>query len=185
MTRRYCPDGIKTGNLICPCCGSITTSKQVKEQANKIGLKERFIAIISEGSNGKQYTIPSIQLEQPHITLLNQSIPTENMTKQTDLISSRGWNINQWYQMFSNRQLNMLLTINKQLLNLKATLNQSNYTNILFTYLSIWFDRIAVANTSLGRWHISGEKTRTPFQPSSHRHGFRLPGIQPFLQQFG
>lgn len=52
------------------------------------------------------------------------------MTKQTDLISSRGWNINQWYQMFSNRQLNMLLTINKQLLNLKATLNQSNYTNI-------------------------------------------------------
>lgn len=147
------PGWNKTGNLICPCCGSITTSKQVKEQANKIGLKERFIAIISEGSNGKQYTIPSIQLEQPHITLLNQSIPTENMTKQTDLISSRGWNINQWYQMFSNRQLNMLLTINKQLLNLKATLNQSNYTNILFTYLSIWFDRIAVANTSLGRWH--------------------------------
>lgn len=131
------PGWNKTGNLICPCCGSITTSKQVKEQANKIGLKERFIAIISEGSNGKQYTIPSIQLEQPHITLLNQSIPTENMTKQTDLISSRGWNINQWYQMFSNRQLNMLLTINKQLLNLKATLNQSNYTNILFTYLSI------------------------------------------------
>ena len=111
------PGWNKTGNLICPCCGSITTSKQVKEQANKIGLKERFIAIISEGSNGKQYTIPSIQLEQPHITLLNQSIPTENMTKQTDLISSRGWNINQWYQMFSNRQLNMLLTINKQLLN--------------------------------------------------------------------
>ena len=147
------PGWNKTGNLICPCCGSITTSKQVKEQANKIGLKERFIAIISEGSNGKQYTIPSIQLEQPHITLLNQSIPPENMTKQTDLISSRGWNINQWYQMFSNRQLNMLLTINKQLLNLKATLNQSNYTNILFTYLSIWFDRIAVANTSLGRWH--------------------------------
>ena len=147
------PGWNKTGNLICPCCGSITTSKQVKEQANKIGLKERFIAIISEGSNGKQYTIPSIQLEQPHITLLNQSIPTENMTKQTDLISSRGWNINQWYQMFSNRQLNMLLTINKQLLNLKATLNQSNYTNILFPYLSIWFDRIAVANTSLGRWH--------------------------------
>ena len=108
------PGWNKTGNLICPCCGSITTSKQVKEQANKIGLKERFIAIISEGSNGKQYTIPSIQLEQPHITLLNQSIPTENMTKQTDLISSRGWNINQWYQMFSNRQLNMLLTINKQ-----------------------------------------------------------------------
>ncbi len=126
------PGWNKTGNLICPCCGSITTSKQVKEQANKIGLKERFIAIISEGSNGKQYTIPSIQLEQPHITLLNQSIPTENMTKQTDLISSRGWNINQWYQMFSNRQLNMLLTINKQLLNLKATLNQSNYTNTLF-----------------------------------------------------
>jgi putative DNA methylase len=179
------PGWNKTGNLICPCCGSITTSKQVKEQANKIGLKERFIAIISEGSNGKQYTIPSIQLEQPHITLLNQSIPTENMTKQTDLISSRGWNINQWYQMFSNRQLNMLLTINKQLLNLKATLNQSNYTNILFTYLSIWFDRIAVANTSLGRWHISGEKLEHPFSRQAIAMVFDYPESNPFCNSSG
>lgn len=175
------PGWNKTGNLICPCCGSITTSKQVKEQANKIGLKERFIAIISEGSNGKQYTIPSIQLEQPHITLLNQSIPTENMTKQTDLISSRGWNINQWYQMFSNRQLNMLLTINKQLLNLKATLNQSNYTNILFT----WFDRIAVANTSLGRWHISGEKLEHPFSRQAIAMVFDYPESNPFCNSSG
>lgn len=179
------PGWNKTGNLICPCCGSITTSKQVKEQANKIGLKERFIAIISEGSNGKQYTIPSIQLEQPHITLLNQSIPTENMTKQTDLISSRGWNINQWYQMFSNRQLNMLLTINKQLLNLKATLNQSNYTNILFTYLSIWFDRIAVANTSLGRWHISGEKLEHPFSRQAIAMVFDYQESNPFCNSSG
>lgn len=179
------PGWNKTGNLICPCCGSTTTSKQVKEQANKIGLKERFIAIISEGSNGKQYTIPSIQLEQPHITLLNQSIPTENMTKQTDLISSRGWNINQWYQMFSNRQPNMLLTINKQLLNLKATLNQSNYTNILFTYLSIWFDRIAVANTSLGRWHISGEKLEHPFSRQAIAMVFDYPESNPFCNSSG
>ena len=140
---------------------------------------------ISEGSNGKQYTIPSIQLEQPHITLLNQSIPTENMTKQTDLISSRGWNINQWYQMFSNRQLNMLLTINKQLLNLKATLNQSNYTNILFTYLSIWFDRIAVANTSLGRWHISGEKLEHPFSRQAIAMVFDYPESNPFCNSSG
>lgn len=179
------PGWNKTGNLICPCCGSITTSKQVKEQANKIGLKERFIAIISEGSNGKQYTIPSIQLEQPHITLLNQSIPTENMTKQTDLISSRGWNINQWYQMFSNRQLNMLLTINKQLLNLKATLNQSNYTNILFTYLSIWFDRIAVANTSLGRWDNARERIQTPFSRQAIAMVFDYPESNPFCNSSG
>lgn len=179
------PGWNKTGNLICPCCGSITTSKQVKEQANKIGLKERFIAIISEGSNGKQYTIPSIQLEQPHITLLNQSIPTENMTKQTDLISSRGWNINQWYQMFSNRQLNMLLTINKQLLNLKATLNQSNYTNILFTYLSIWFDRIAVANTSLGRWDNAREGIQTPFSRQAIAMVFDYPESNPFCNSSG
>ena len=179
------PGWNKTGNLICPCCGSITTSKQVKEQANKIGLKERFIAIISEGSNGKQYTIPSIQLEQPHITLLNQSIPTENMTKQTDLISSRGWNINQWYQMFSNRQLNMLLTINKQLLHLKATLNQSNYTNILFTYLSIWFDRIAVANTSLGRWDNAREGIQTPFSRQAIAMVFDYPESNPFCNSSG
>jgi adenine-specific DNA methylase len=87
--------------------------------------------------------------------------------------------------MFSNRQLNMLLTINKQLLNLKATLNQSNYTNILFTYLSIWFDRIAVANTSLGRWHISGEKLEHPFSRQAIAMVFDYPESNPFCNSSG
>ena len=36
------------GNLVCPCCGCITTSKAVKKQACEHGLKQRFIALISK-----------------------------------------------------------------------------------------------------------------------------------------
>ena len=41
------------GNLVCPCCGCVTTSKTVKEQACEYGLKQRFIALITESKEGK------------------------------------------------------------------------------------------------------------------------------------
>ena len=179
------PGWNKTGNLTCPCCGSITTSKQVKEQAYDGNLKERLIAVIYESSLGKEYKLPNQNIIQPHIDFSSPIIPSESMIKQSDLISSRGWNIEKWYQMFSNRQLNTLQTFVKQLQALKTDLGSSDYLNALYTYLAIWFDRIAVANTSLGRWHISGEKLEHPFSRQAIAMVFDYPESNPFCTSSG
>lgn len=173
------------GNLTCPCCGSVTTSKQVKEQACKAQMKEKLIAIICESSQGKRYVLPSFDLKQPDIDYKNEFIPVESMIKQNDLISSRGWNINQWYQMFSNRQLNTLQTFIKKLSTLKAELGVSDYLNTLYTYLAIWFDRIAVANTALGRWDNAREGIQTPFSRQAIAMVFDYPESNPFCTSSG
>lgn len=171
------------GNLVCPCCGCITTSKAVKKQACEHGLKQRFIALITEAKEGKQYVIPTFSLYQPSLDLSKS--PTENMTKQTDLISSRGWGIDKWYQMFSNRQLHMLQTFVSKFSDFKQLLGSSDYNNALFTYLALWIDRIAIANTALGRWDISRENIQHPFSRQAIAMVYDYPESNPFCSSSG
>lgn len=179
------PGWNKTGNLTCPCCGSVTTSKQIKEEAYNGNIHERLLAIIYESNSGKEYRPPIIDLEQPLIDYANPAIPTEYMTKQSDLISSRGWNIEKWHQLFSTRQLHTLLTFVKNLKALKAEFGQSAYSTVIFTYLALWFDRIAVANTSLGRWDNAREGIQTPFSRQAIAMVFDYPESNPFCNSSG
>lgn len=171
------------GNLVCPCCGCVTTSKLVKEQACTLGLQQRFIALISETQDGKKYSIPTFNLHQPTFDLSKS--PTETMTKQTDLISSRGWGIDKWYQMFSNRQLHTIQTFISQFSELKRNLADSVYNDSLFTYLALWIDRIAVANTSLGRWHTRRETVEHPFSRQAIAMVYDYPESNPFCTSSG
>ena len=107
------------------------------------------------------------------------------MTKQTDLISSRGWGINQWYQMFSSRQLYMLQSFTKSFSLLKKKIEPTQYTQALYTYLAIWIDRIAVANTSLGRWHNGRETIEHPFSRQAIAMVFDYPESNPFCSSSG
>lgn len=172
----------KTGNMTCPCCGSVTTSKQVKEQANNGGLNERFVAVFSEKKGGKQYLLSHDNLHQIKV-VIDDNTPTEYMTDQSDLIRNRGWGINQWYQMFSGRQLNMLKTFVRTLQH--YFVENDDYHQALYTYLSIWFDRIAVANTSLGRWHNGRETIEHPFSRQAIAMTFDYPESNPFCTSSG
>ena len=178
------PGWNKTGNLICPCCGSVTTSKQVKKQATSIGLGERLVAIIVEGKSGKEYKKPNFKLQQPEIGY-SPYTPTEKMVVQSDLISSRGWGITSWHQMFSNRQLNTISAFIEKFNNLKQCLGNSDYYATLYTYLALWLDRIIVVNTSLGRWNVRGEKIEHPFSKQAIAMVFDYPESNPFCHSSG
>lgn len=175
------------GNLICPCCGSITSSAQIKEQANAKGLRESMLCVIKEVSNGKDYsqsikvTIPAIKTNEFEECFL----PTEQMQKIPDLISGRGWGINSWSQMFSHRQLFVLNTFLQKLKQLKKELCINEYGKAVYTYLGIWFDRIALINTSLGRWHNGRETIEHPFSRQAIAMVFDYPESNPFCTSSG
>lgn len=178
------PGWNKTGNLICPCCGSVTTSKQVKNQAVTSGLGERLVAIIVEGKAGKEYKKPHFTLTQPEIES-SPFIPTEKMVVQSDLISSRGWGISSWYQMFSPRQLNTISRFIDNFNALKDRLGYNDYNNALYTYIALWLDRIILANTSLSRWHTKRETLEHPFSKQAIAMVFDYPESNPFCYSSG
>ncbi|MCD8261450.1 MAG: hypothetical protein LUD15_08090, partial [Bacteroides sp.] len=59
------------------------------------------------------------------------------------------------------------------------------HTDNHITYLAIWIDRIAIANTSLGRWNTSGEKLEHPFSRQAIAMVFDFPESNPFCTSSG
>lgn len=174
------------GNMICPCCGSVTSVQQVKNESTSKGLTHRLIAVISESRNGKQYLLPTQTIQE----CVNQLLPpierpTEKMERNSNGGDTFSWGYTQWGDLFSARQLYLLQTLIKQLTTLKKDLGLSEYSNTLYTYLSLWFDRIALANTSLGRWHNGRETVEHPFSRQAIAMTSDYPESNPFCTSSG
>jgi adenine-specific DNA methylase len=147
------------GNLICPCCSSITDVKSIKQQNIEGGLGEQMLAVITDGQGGKEYRIPTMQ----EIEIANQILPRERPNEKMQRNSAGGdtfsWGVTEWGQMFSPRQLLALQTLVAKLQDLRTELapQDSDYGKAVLTYLGILVDRVAVANTSFGVWHTGRE----------------------------
>ena len=173
------------GNMTCPCCGNITPVDQVKQQFKNKKTSERILSIIYETDAGKCYAIPRKDNSyQPHLTIENK--PNERMAIENNRnFNTPGWGIDNYGDMFSCRQLYMLFTFIKNLSKLKSEINTSEYHQALLTFLAIWFDRIAVANTSLGRWDNAREGIQTPFSRQAIAMVFDYPESNPFCNSSG
>ncbi len=153
------------GNLKCPCCGSVTDIKLIKQQNINGGLKERLLAVIVDGKSGKEYRLPT----KEEIVLLSEvpqvEPPREKMQRNSAGGDTFGWGVSEWGQMFSPRQLVLLNTLVSKLTNLKSELlsEKSEYGNAIITYLGILIDRGAAICTSFGRWDISRENVQSLF----------------------
>lgn len=168
--------------LICPCCGNITPVECIKEQATK-KLPEKLIAVISETENGKNYFLPTKELPIPNVSEID--LPSETMTKQPDLISGRGWHIEKWSQLFSNRQLFMLTHLINHFRAQMSIISNEEYSKVVSTYMGIWIDRIALVNTSFGRWNVAGEKIEHPYSRQAIAMVTDYPESNPFCSSSG
>lgn len=172
------------GNLTCPCCGSVTSVTNVKEQSIKTGLTPRFLAVISEGNNGKNYSIPT----KEQFNIVNTPIndverPTTPMQRNSNGGDTFTWGFTKWGDLFSDRQLNTLNTIVSKT---QLTVNPgSKYNRALLCYIAIWIDRVIMANTSFGRWHVSGEKLEHPFSRQAIAMISDYPESNPFCESSG
>ena len=181
---KYEQDGWNSrGNLICPCCGSITDVKKIKEQIIKGNLKERLLAVVLEGTNGKEYRLPTDD-EINSITNIPQEViaPTEQMQRNSAGGDTFGWGINKWGQLFSNRQLFALQTLISNFNRIKVDLNSfdDEYSKAIVTYLAIWIDRIAAYLTSFGRWIPQNEQLTSIFGRQAIAMVFDYPEVSIF-----
>ncbi len=178
-------------SLICPCCGSSTPVNELKTQSVNSGLKQRLLAVIEETAQGKGYRLPNknenLDSRLDAIRIDENITPNEAMLQIPDLVSGRGWGIKKWSQLFSNRQLISMGTLIKQLAKLKKELavDTIEYGKVVITYLGILMDRIAVANTSFGIWHVGRETLERPMGRQAIPMVFDYPESNPFCNSAG
>ena len=96
-----------------------------------------------------------------------------------------GWGIDNYGDMFSNRQLTTLNALIDKMNLLKIDIGVSSYNTALLSLLAIWFDRIVLANTSLGRWHNGKESIEHPFSRQAIAMTFDYPESNPFCSSSG
>ena len=174
------------GNLICPCCGSVTSVNQVRQQSCSEGLIPRLIAVISESPNGKKYSLPSEKLQR----VIERKIgdvekPMAPMQRNSNGGDTFPWGYTKWGDLFSDRQLYML---NEFVKNIKINAKQigdSLYANALQTFIALWFDRVVLINTSFGRLHATRETIEHPFSRQAIAFVSDYPETNPFCTSSG
>lgn len=144
-----------------------------------------MIAVIYESKDGKSYRIPTQQeldVKVPNV----ENKPSDRMAVENNRnFNTPGWGIDNYGDMFSNRQLLLLITLIKQFHSLRGTFEENEYAKVLVTYLAIWIDRIALTNTSLGRWDNTCQKYQHPFNRQAIPMTFDYPEINPFSSSTG
>ena len=148
------------GNLKCPCCGSITDVKKIKEQSIAGELNQILIAVIYEGSNSKEYRLPRYD----EIDILNKlpwdiEVPSEDMQRNSAGGDTFSWGISKWGQLFAPRQLLAIHTLVDKLNESKSSIQHTDnlYYKAIITYLGILINRITPRSNMFGLWNTSAE----------------------------
>lgn len=172
--------------LTCPCCGSVTTTNQLKEQFKAKRTGERLLAIITESPNGKSYRLPkNVELDSLKYVPKNQERPTERMEVGNNRnFNTPGWGIELYGEMFSDRQIYFLNNLLNQMNSLSIQ-RELPYNKALLSILAIFIDRIAIANTSFGVWHTGGEKLERPMGRQAIPMVFDFPESNPLCSSSG
>jgi adenine-specific DNA methylase len=188
-TGEYILDGWNNrGNLKCPCCGNTTDVKQIKEQSKSGVLKQRIIAVIEDGENGKNYRLPTkheIQVSKEIPEDIEMFRPIEQMQRNSAGGDTFSWGYSVWGQMLSPRQLLAMQTFVNQLNLFKNQWRNNNfelddYQKAVVTYLGIFIDRLAPILTTFGRWDTSRENLQHPFSRQAIPMIFDYPEGNPF-----
>ena len=175
------------GTLTCPCCGNVTNVNLVKEQSKKTGLSSRILAIIYDTANGKEYKLPSEYVSKiingtvPEVERPQEQLPV-NYIQAFPLCT---WGLSKWGEIFSARQIYLLTRLLDKISVFKNKISSCDYNKSLITYIAIWYDRIAAANTSVGRWHNGRETLEHPYSRQAIPLTFDYPESNPFCSSSG
>lgn len=170
-------------NMLCPCCGGSTSVNELKKQSCNGMLRSRLLAVISDGPNGKTYSIPTEEqrrIVEQHLDLPNEFRPTESMTRNSNGGDTFPWGVTTYGQLFTDRQLFTLKRFLDAYETVKNGLAESDYGKAVLTYMAIWIDRIAIANTSFGVYHTSRETLERIMGRQAISMTFDYPESNPF-----
>lgn len=171
---------VNRGTICCPFCTAITDINNVKSQFVNKSIKEEIIALVYEGSNGKEFVEPNSECLSIFNKIPEQEIPSEKLQPNSaggDILS---WGYSKWGELFNKRQLAVLYAFSKSLKELEVNQDDIEYSKAIKTYLAILIDRITVRMSSFGKWHTLQDTVENLFGRQAIQMNFEYPEMDPF-----
>ena len=95
------------------------------------------------------------------------------------------WGFTKWGDLFSDRQLFMLSHFVTQIKEIGRLTDNEDYGNVIETYMALWFDRIALINTSFSRYDTSRENVQHMYNRQAIAMVSDFPESNPFCESSG
>ncbi len=191
-------DGAGTMNrtgAACPCCGEITTMREISGEARAGRLGERMTAVVVDGQQGKEYRLPTeAEIEAARVdgeTLaalyagIPFGIPDEAIVAERPSPNSRGasglprYGFDTWRSVFTDRQLLALGVFVREIRRCFEEMGggyPGEWREALIANLAPTISRLADRCCALATWTISAEQLRNAFAR------FALPMVWDFAE---
>lgn len=198
---------VARARVVCPCCGSSLSDKEVRKQFRQGEAGQRMVAVVlhHHGRHGKTYR-PAIEkdlsvyqeagecLEAKRRVLRDKwgfdPVPDEPMPPRKTLgFRVQQYGMLKWGDLFNPRQKLALITFAEMVrqahkLMLGSGLD-AEYARMIATYLALAFDWFCDKASSLARWHVTGEKTSGTFSRQALPMVWDYLEVNPFSQTTG
>ncbi len=169
---------MSSSGVTCPCCGTIIKMEDIRLEGVAGRLGAVMTAVVIDGEHGKEYRLPTgdeIRLAAeaekaiPEVfATIPFGLPEEPLpSKETLGFRVPLYGFDQWYKLFTPRQLLALGTFVKHTRTVRERMREQEYTEewveAVGAYLAIALDRLADYSSAICSWHNSGEKMRNTF----------------------
>ena len=154
---------VKGNGVVCCACKMASPLSYVRAQSRAGKLGEQMTAIVVEGDRKRLFVSPADEHIRTALSAKSNtnSIPSQKMPTTSILVSGRGYGITHWYQLFTDRQLAALTTLSDLIPEIRSLIGEhgadTEYTNIVCTYLALAIGRSANGWSRHTRWQNSGD----------------------------
>ena len=164
----------------CPCCGVITTMRDLRAAGKTGRLGERMTAVVVNGQRGKEYRLPTeaeiaaSRVTEEELETLYADIPSGLPTEPTPkagigasrAFSVDGYGFDTWRKLFTNRQLLAIGTLVRQIRQCAGEMEETyddRWREALLAFLAPSISRVADRGSALATWTNDREGTRSTF----------------------
>lgn len=165
----------------CPCCGTVMKMEEIRREGIAGRLGTVLTAVVVDGKFGKEYRLPTdeeicmaAEAEKDVASVFAEipfGVPGEPTPKGGNgaarAFSVDGYGLDQWYKLFTRRQLLALGTFVKYTRAIRDVMKKRGYekkwVEAVSGYLAIAIDRLADYSSAICSWHISKEQMRNTF----------------------
>ena len=161
------PRTVGRSGAICVVCETATPLDYVRHQALAGNMRQQLIGIAAEGQRRKDFVSPNEHHEQIALEPKPARRPEGTLSPKALGITTRGYGLTEWNQLFTDRQLTSLCTFSDVLTEVKAEMIDQgvsvDYADVVHTYLALAVGRLAHAGSRLSMWVNSGDKVAGVF----------------------
>ena len=165
-------EGVPKGGTVnrtgayCFACGSAVKLPYVREQAKAGKIREIMTAVVAAGERRKLFLSPTDEHVQVAMAATPRWRPRQAII-DTPKVSSLGYGMTHWHQLFTERQLTALNTFSDLLSEVRNQITQDSapekYADVVCTYLALAIGRTAESGCSFAIWDTAGNSIMPAF----------------------